>query len=140
MAATLTAFSFLMISKEGTAYTKLTDIISYPDLGSAPETVDTTTLSDFIKKAINGLQDPGAMEFPQLFTPEKYKELKALEGSEQKFAIWFGADSTGAPDGNVLKLKFTGNISTYITGGAVNEARKMTSSITLTSEIKPDAE
>ena len=43
--------------------TKTVDIKDYPDLGGAPETLETTTLSDPMHTFINGIQSSGAMPF-----------------------------------------------------------------------------
>jgi hypothetical protein len=42
---------FLMLGEE-----KLIDIKDFPDLGGAPETLDTTTLSDNMTTSIPGIQ------------------------------------------------------------------------------------
>lgn len=140
MAYTNTSMSFLMYSENGTTYTKLVDISEYPDLGGAPETIDVTTLSDTMSKFINGIQSADGLEFPSFFTPEKFQELKKLEdGTEHHFAIWFGGTQSGqtiTPTGDLMKCKFDGQISTYITGKGVNEARAMSSTISVSSEFE----
>lgn len=139
MAYTNTSMSFLMYSADGESYERLVDISEYPDLGSAPETIDVTTLSDTIKKYILGIQDAGSLEFPSFYTPEAFKKIDALKNKECHFAVWFGGTSTGGtvtPTGDLTKVKFDGQISVYITGNGVNEARAMTSSIALSSELE----
>ena len=54
--------SFLMV-KNASSWEKLIDIKSYPDLGGAPELLETTTLSDPMTTNIMGIQSLDALEF-----------------------------------------------------------------------------
>ena len=54
---------FLMKSTDGTTYEKLIDIKDFPDLGGAPEMLETTTLTDGMQTYIPGIQSLDAMEF-----------------------------------------------------------------------------
>ncbi len=113
----------------GTAYTKLVDITSFPDLGGEPEAIDVTTLSDRMKKFIPGIQENSAMPFEANYTKEDYAKVKALEGTEQKLAVWFGAttaDNVDTPTGDDGKFSFPGYVTVRIVGAGVNEAVKMT--------------
>ena len=59
---------FLMVSEDGTKYDKLIDIKSFPDLGGAPEMLETTTLSDAAQTYIPGIQASDALEFESNYT------------------------------------------------------------------------
>ena len=131
---------FLMqkASGTGTNYTKLIDITSFPDLGGAPEMLETTTLSDKAQTFINGVESRDAMEFECNYTKEDYTKLKALEGKEGEFSIWMGGtESAGVvtPTGSDGKYDFKGYPSVYVNGGGVNEVVKMTISIAPSSAI-----
>ena len=81
--------SFLM-QKNASTWEKLIDIKSFPDLGGAPELLETTTLSDSMTTNIMGIQSLDALEFECNYTKEDYTKLKAMEGTEKEFAVWLG--------------------------------------------------
>ena len=131
---------FLMQKGSGAdaGYTKLIDITSFPDLGGAPEMLETTTLSDKAQTFINGVESRDAMEFECNYTKTDYDKIKALEGKEGEFSIWMGGDEvngTVTPSGSDGKYNFKGYPSVYINGGGVNEVVKMTVSIAPSSAI-----
>lgn len=131
---------FLMqkASGTGTNYTKLIDITSFPDLGGAPEMLETTTLSDGAQCFIAGVESRDAMEFEANYTKEDYTKLKALEGTEGSFSIWMGgtvSNGVVTPTGTDGKYDFKGHLSVYINGGGVNEVVKMTVSIAPSTAI-----
>lgn len=121
--------TYLMHSTNGTTYTKLVDIKEFPDLGGSPETIETTTLSDKMQTFIEGIQSSDALEFPFNYTKADYQTLKALEGSESWYAVWFG-QSNGTPNGNDGEFSFKGYLSVSVSGGGTNEA--VTGTITIT--------
>ena len=134
--ATNTSNTYLMESTDGkTAYSKLVDIINYPDMGGAPETIDVTTLSDAQKCGILGIQDTKSMEFDILYDPTTFAKLKAKENKTLHLSLWLGANVSGAPDGNLGKFSFDGMISTYLTGAGVNEARKAKITVVASTKI-----
>lgn len=138
MGATSTYKSFLMVKKTST-YEKLIDIVSYPDLGGAPEMLDATSLSDPMTVNILGIQSQDALEFGANYDLAKYTELKEMEGKDQEFAIWLGgteSNGTVTPTGEDGKFEFGGQLAVYINGSGVNEVRKMTVSIAASTPIK----
>ena len=82
MSARLTKGTFLMISEdEGNTYKKLMDITEYPDLDEAPDSEDSTTLSDPAHTYIQALPDTGGIkEFPGWLDADKGQEIDALTG------------------------------------------------------------
>lgn len=136
--ASSTYKSFLMVKKTST-YEKLIDIVSYPDLGGAPEMLDATSLSDPMTVNVLGIQSLDALDFEANYDLEKYTELKAMEGKDQEFAVWLGgteSNGTVTPTGEDGKFEFGGQLSVYLNGGGVNEVRKMTVSIAANTAIK----
>lgn len=131
--------SYLMIKKSGGEdWEKLVDIKEYPDLGSAPATLDATTLSDAQKMYINDIIDPGSLEFSANYTPEDYDKLKALEGAEQQFSMWLGGTGeAGAvvPSGEWGKFDFKGELAVWKKGASVSAVQDMGFAIAVTSEI-----
>ena len=134
--------SFLMYKKAST-WEKLVDIKSFPDLGGAPELLETTTLSDNMTTNIMGIQSLDALEFECNYTKADYTKLKALEGEETEFAVWLGGtESAGSvtPSGSDGKFEFKGQLSVYVNGGGVNEVVNMTVSIAASTPITMGAE
>ena len=111
-------------------YAKLVDIKSYPDLGSAPDLVETTTLSDAIRTYTMGLQGSDGLTFTANYISGDFDTIKALEGSTPLyFKLQFG--DAGA-DGI---FSFSGTINVRVTGGEVNAVREMEITIALNSAI-----
>lgn len=120
---------YLMHKGTGTTYTKLIDIKDFPDLGGAPEMLETTTLSDSMQTYIEGIQSSDALEFTANYTKADYDTLVALKGTNEGYAVYFG--ETGK-DG---KFEFSGYLSVRVNGGGVNEVVGMTISITPSTAI-----
>lgn len=139
--ATSTYKTFLMHKKGSSesAYQKLVDITEFPDLGGEPEFLDTTTLSDKMRTFILGIQNNEGMVFSANYDKSDYTALKALEGQEEDYAVWFGGteanDGTVTPSGTDGKFSFKGQLSVRVTGAAVNEVRGMSISIAPSTTI-----
>ena len=132
---------FLMVSEDGSKYDTLIDIKSFPDLGGAPEMLETTTLSDAMQTYIPGIQSLDALEFEANYTKEDFAKLKALEGKEQQYAVWFGGTGEGetlTPTGSDGKFKFKGQLSVYPVGSGVNEVVNMNINIAPSTPITLD--
>ena len=128
--ATSTYKTFLMHKGASeSAYQKLVDITEFPDLGGEPEFLDTTTLSDKMRTFILGIQGNDGMNFASNYDPTAYQALKALEGKEEEYGIWFGHTAAGVPDGHLGKFNFGGELTAHPTGGGVNEVRGMSITI-----------
>jgi hypothetical protein len=94
------------------------DIKDFPDLGGAPEMLETTTLSDSAKSYIAGIKDQQALEFTANYDEDDFDDIAALTGTKQ-FQLWFGNNGTAG------KFAFSGTISTYVVGAGVNEVVEM---------------
>lgn len=128
-------------SGSSTTYEKLVDIKDFPDLGGAPEMLETTTLSDGAQTYIPGIQSQEALEFTANYTKDDFDTLKALEGTEVDFAVWLGGTVSGGvatPTGSDGKFKFSGQLSVFVVGGGVNEVVDMTISIAPSTVITVD--
>lgn len=130
---------FLMMKQDsGSTYAKLVDIKDFPDLGGAPEMLETTTLSDKMQTYIPGIQSLDALEFTANYTKTDFDKLKALEGQTKKFAVWMGATESGGtltPSGSDGKFEFEGQLSVFPVGGGVNEVVDMTITIAPSTPI-----
>lgn len=126
----------------GDTYEKLIDIKEFPDLGGAPEMLETTTCSDPAQTYIKGIQSQDALEFTANYTKEDYDKLSKLSGIETDYSVWFGGTETAGkatPTGSDGKYDFKGDLSVYITGGGTNEVVSMTVSIAPSTVISPNA-
>ena len=124
----------LMHKGTGSTYAKLVDIKDFPDLGGAPEMLETTTLSDSMQTYIEGIQSADALEFTANYTKADYEALVALKGKNESFAVFFNDDST-----NGSKFYFSGYLSVRVNGGGVNEVVGMTISIAPSTAITTTA-
>lgn len=134
----ISTYKIFLMKKSSSAYEKLIDIKDFPDLGGAPEMLETTTLSDNMQTYIPGIQSLDALEFPANYTKEDFTKLKALEGQEIELAVWFGGTGEGAsltPTGSDGKFEFTGQLSVFPVGGGVNEVVDMTITIAPSTPI-----
>lgn len=119
-------------------YAKLVDIVSFPDMGGAPETLDGTTLSDEMEVQEEGITKLGALEF-DAFLDESgadLESLEALKGTETQFALYVGKNASSEPDGHVIKYKWKGKLSVWVVGGGVNELIKVKISIARTTKVE----
>ena len=115
-------------SSSTTTWEKLIDIKDFPDLGGAPELLETTTLSDKMQTYIPGIQSNDALEFTANYTKADYETLAALADTEKDYAVWFGGTESGGvvtPDGSNGKFAFKGTLSVHVVGGGVNEVVDM---------------
>ena len=129
--------SFLMV-KNSSTWEKLIDIKSFPDLGGAPELLETTTLSDSMTTNIMGIQSLDALEFECNYSLADYTKLKEMEGENKEFAVWLGGTEAGGvatPTGSDGKFEFNGQLSVFVNGGGVNEVVNMTVSIAASTPI-----
>lgn len=141
MSAISTYKIFLMkgtTASSSTTWEKLIDIKDFPDLGGAPEMLETTTLSDSMQTYIPGIQSLDALEFTANYNTTDFTALKALEGTDTKFAVWFGGTVAGGvltPSGTDGKFEFNGQLSVFPVGGGVNEVVDMTITIAPSTPI-----
>ena len=129
--ATSTANTILMYKTtvEGT-YAKLVDIVSYPDMGGTPSKLDTTDLSALkFKTNILGLQEAPDLTFECNYDKAAYAVIDALADTNIYLQLQFG--DAGA-DGT---FTWQGSVMVDVTGGGVDEVRKMTVVCSASTEI-----
>ena len=134
----ISTYKVFLMKKEADAYVKLIDIKDFPDLGGAPEMLETTTLSDRMQTYIPGIQSLDALAFTANYTKEDFIKLKALDGVEHEYAVWFGGTEEAGvvtPTGTDGKFEFKGQLSAYPVGGGVNEVVDMTVTIAPSTPI-----
>ena len=126
--------------KKSEAWEKLIDIKNFPDLGGAPEMLETTTLSDGMQTYIPGIQSLDGLEFTANYDKTEFDKLKEMEGTEHEFSVWFGGTVSGGkvtPTGDNGKFDFGGQLSVFPVGGDVNAVVEMTISIAPSTPITP---
>lgn len=131
--AVSTIGTILEISEDGTAWSKLCKIKSYPQLGGAPDQLETTDMEDGSQTFIPGVQSVDAMEFTANYTLTAYTAVKAKEGTALKYRLKMGKDGV---DGVAT---WDGQHSVYINEGAVNAVREMTISVSPSTKISVGA-
>jgi hypothetical protein len=104
----------LMHKVEGATYAVLAFIKDFPDLGGTPEMLETTTLSDNMQTYIPGVQSLDALEFTANYDLDDFRKIKAMEGVETDFAVYFGEEGVNG------KFMFKGQVSVFPVGGGVN--------------------
>lgn len=139
----ISTYKIFLMHKATSTWEKLIDIKEFPDLGGSPEMLETTTLSDKMQTYIPGIESLDSLEFSTNYTLADYKKLKALEGKDEQYAVWFGGTEAGdtvTPSGTDGKFKFNGQLSVFPTGGGVNEVVGMTITIAPSTPISMDTD
>ena len=126
----ISTYGIFLMHKKADTYEKLIDIKDFPDLGGAPEMLETTTLSDAMQTYIEGIQSADALEFSANYTKEDYSKCAELKGKNESYAVYFGEEGTNG------KFEFDGYLSARVNGGGVNEVVGMTIAIAPSTAIK----
>lgn len=120
---------------------KLADVKDTPDLGGAPEMLETTTLSDNAHTYIPGIQANEAKSFTLNYDKDLFDFLYSLRGKLCGYAVWLGgteANGIATPDGSEGKYAWGGYLDVYPNGAGVNEVRNMTVTIAPATVIGVD--
>lgn len=137
MANAISTYQVYLMKYTGTdSASKVVDIKDFPDLVSVPETIETTTLTDGARTYIPGIRNDEQKTFTANYLVSDFTTLQGYEGTESTWGVWFGADTTGQPDGHDGKFQAKGYLNVSVTGGGVNEAVGMTITLTLTEGFK----
>jgi len=110
--------------------TKKIDIKDFPDLGGAPEMLETTTLSDAAQTFILGIQSLSAMEFTANYTKSDFETVKSDANTDLYYALEFGTS------GSEGVFKWQGQHSVYVVGAGVNAVTEM--KIVVAPSTKPE--
>lgn len=135
----ISTYKIFLMKKTDSTWAKLVDIKDFPDLGGEPEMLETTTLSDKMQTYIPGIQSLDALAFTANYTKDDYTALKALEGVEAEYAVWFGGTEDAGvltPTGDDGKFAFSGQLSAYPVGSGVNEVVDMKITIAPSTSIE----
>ena len=137
-----TMYSFLM-QGNGSVYTKVVDIKDYPDMGGSPEALDATTLTNWARVYIEGIEETQSqLSFTANYELADFSTVKNLEGSLRHWAVWFGGTRSGStvtPTGSSGKFIFDGYLHAHVIGKGVNEVQEMQIDIIPATEISLSA-
>ena len=121
--------------KKGSAssYELLDGLKEVPELGTEPDKVDNTTLTDKTKISELGIGDPGDLAYKFKWengsANSSYRTLRAVADSREKVSF-----EETFPDGT--KFHFDAQCSLKVGGGGVNTAIEYTLSLGLQSDIE----
>jgi hypothetical protein len=87
------------------------EIKDFPDLGGAPQMLETTTLSDQIQTYILGIQGADMMEFTCNYTKTDFQAVVADAGKDLYYALDFGTEGT---------FEWQGQHNAWVVGAGVN--------------------
>lgn len=141
MSQAISSFQAYLMQGTGTGtltWSKLVDIKDFPDLGAAPEPLETTTTSDPARTYIPGIENTEQKTFTCNYNPTDYGTLSALKGQEINVGMWFGGTMSGSvytPDGSMGKFSGKGYVDVFVAGGGVNEVVNMTVTLTMTQNF-----
>lgn len=111
------------------AAVKEINIKDFPDLGGAPEMLETTTFNDDSQTYIKGIQSLGALEFTVNYTKTDYNKVAEDNNIELFYILEFGANgSEGA-------FYWKGKHTAYVVGAGVNAVTEM--KIAIAPSTKP---
>lgn len=106
------------------------DIKDFPDLGGAPEMLETTTLSDAAQTFILGIQSLSAMEFTVNYTKADFEKVEGDANTDLYYAIEFGTS------GSEGVFEWQGQHSVYVVGAGVNAVTEM--KVVIAPSSKPE--
>lgn len=108
--------------------TKLVDIKGFPDLGGAPEQIETTTLSDAARTYMAGISNQETLEFPANYDKDDFGAVNEFD-TETTFWLEFG-------EGGVSGIfTWKGTAMAYVNGAGVNDVVEMTVVVTPSTPV-----
>lgn len=110
------------------ALTKLCKIKTFPALGGAPETIESTDLEDEMQTFVLGVQSLESMQFTANYTYTDYSTIVANAGTDGYFALELGHSQGIA--------KWQGSYSVFVNEGSVNGLYEMTITVVPSSKIE----
>lgn len=133
MLANGTKLGYKKKSSESPTYTDLAGLKEIPEMGTEPEKVENTCLSDKVKQYEYGIGDAGDLEF-------KFRYENSSETSPYRVLMKAQDDNEilsfeeTLPDGT--KFHWDAQVSVKLGGGGVNGAIDFTLKMALQSEIE----
>lgn len=113
-------------------FAEVAGLLEVPELGGAPERIDTTTLSDRTKRSIPGVVDQGDLAFKFLYDnsgPDS--NYRVLKGYQQADTV--ASYKVEYPDGTAHE--FDAYVAVKMDSAAVNGKLTFTASFMLQSDV-----
>ena len=107
--------------------TEIPELKEMPEFGVSPEKIETTHMASKNKTYIQGIGDPGDMEFKFNYDATIFDTIKKLGNATQKVKVVLSDGSSFA---------FEGQFSIKYNGGSVNSVAEMTVSVALSSDLE----
>ena len=117
---------FLKWGESAENVAKIVDIKDFPDLMGAPETLETTTLSDSAQTFINGIRSTEQMQFTCNYSKA---DFTAVNEDAEKPLFYELSFSDGS------KFTWQGQHSCSITGKGVNEIIEFVINVTASTPV-----
>lgn len=118
--------------KSANAFTELVDLKEIPEMGIEPEKVENTPLSASVKQYELGVGDAGDLEYKFKYRNDEatcpYRVLRGFEDSKEVITL-----KQELPDGT--SFTFDAQVTTKVTGGALNGVIEFTLKAGLQSDI-----
>lgn len=123
---------------DGATFLELYGLSNYPNMGSTPDKVDVSNMRDKNKRYIDGLTDPGSLEFEFIYNTETAqdtgtvikKAFAKLKEKENTLLDW----KLAFPDGTSYTWK--GKPTVYITSAGVGDPMKYKLSVSMESDLE----
>lgn len=113
--------------------TKLVDIKDYPDMGAAPEALETTTMSDPAETYVNSIMSNSAKEFTTNYHPDYFDAVADKANTHQLYSLEFGEN------GEYGKFYWWGEHSVpWLVGAGVKTVPDMRFSVAPASAVLKD--
>ncbi|WP_436654182.1 phage tail tube protein [Lactiplantibacillus plantarum] len=112
----------LEMSVDGTKFDEIGGIKTVPDMGSDPENIDVTDLSDTKKKSVPGIENTSTLAFTFVYKGSNFATALTHNGDNKQYK-W----KVTYPDG--MTASFTGSYTVKMGNVAVNRALEYTISI-----------
>jgi len=136
----LTKDTHLDFSEDGSTWSELYGLDSYPEMGGDPPKVKVTNMRDSNERYIGGIPDISDLKFGFYYNKETaadsgtmikkaFAKLKSLEGTKLHWRLVY-------PDGSLYK--WDGEPIVYMNSGNVGDAMKYTLNTTLESKLEWD--
>lgn len=117
--------------KKTSSFETLVNIKDFPDLGGAPNQIETTTLADAAQTFIDGIKQQSPMEFTANYSKEDFIKINELDdGSQHDFQLNFGEN------GNDGMFGWSGTVRCWVTGAGVDNVIEMKISTTPSTEVE----
>lgn len=108
-------------------------ISDVPDLGASPEQIDVTAIGEDERKYIQGIEDPGEIEFTCFYEKDVFDALRALSGSVNTVITFYNKPVSDSDKKSTATVTIVGEVSVVLNGFGVGDAVNFTLSIAPTS-------